>query len=68
MKLSCYNSPEQCDQRMVWLDAQIEIAQAKAIDPTEPNREKFQNRARNLSHNRRQLIRRRDLLLTPELL
>jgi hypothetical protein len=53
---------------MVWLDAQIEIAQAKAIDPTEPNREKFQNRARNLSHNRRQLIRRRDLLLTPELL
>ncbi len=63
-----FQTVEQIDDRFVWLDTQIQICDTKAADTLEPKREKFRTRAVNLRHEKTTLERRRQLLLTPELL
>jgi len=63
-----YTTTDEIDQRFVWIDKEIEIAGRKADDASEPNRDKFKNRAANLKHQKSLLLRRRNLLLTPALL
>lgn len=62
-----FQTVEACDQRFVWLDAQIAICDTKAADTTDPKREKFRTRAVNLRHEKRLLEKQRQHLLTPEL-
>lgn len=50
MNAKKFTTPEQCDQRFVWLDTQIEIEQKKSDDTTNPTRDKAANRVRNLKH------------------
>ena len=68
MKAKKYVTTDEIDQRFVWIDKEIETASLKADDNTEPNRDKFKKRAENLKHQKALLAKRRDLLLTPELL
>ena len=62
-----FTTTEQADQRFVWLDKEIEIAEKKAADP-ECATEKHANRVRNLRHEKAVLEKRRVFLQTPELL
>jgi hypothetical protein len=63
-----FTAPEQCDQRFVWLDKELEIMDRKAADTTDPKRKQFRARANNLRHEKRLLEKHRQFLLTPELI
>lgn len=60
-----FQTVEDIDTRIVWLNKEIGICETKAGDSTEPNRQKFKTRAVNLRHEKTVLERRRQFLLTP---
>jgi hypothetical protein len=68
MKKTKFVTVEQVDQRLVWVDKEIAIADAKSVDTTDPNRDKAASRANNLRHEKRLLEKHRCDLLTPPLL
>jgi hypothetical protein len=68
MNTKKFTTPEQCDQRFVWLDKELEIMDRKAADTTDPKRHKHAARANNLRHEKRLLAKHRQFLLTPELI
>lgn len=63
-----FQTVEQIDQRFVWLDKEIEIAQRNGNDTENPHWQKFKTRWKNLCHEKRVLEKRRQFLLTPQLL
>lgn len=63
-----FQTVEQIDQRFVWLDKEIEIAQRKGKDTENPDWRKFKTRWKNLRHEKSVLEKRRQFLLTPQLL
>jgi hypothetical protein len=68
MNIKKYLTVDQIDQRFVWLDKEIKIAQIKVADPENPKRGQASSRVNNLNHEKRLLARRRAFLQTPELL
>jgi hypothetical protein len=66
MNAKKFTTVEQCDQRFVWLDKEIEIAGRKSADTFDPKHEKHANRVRNLRHEKSVLEKRRVFLQTPE--
>jgi hypothetical protein len=68
MNTEKFTTPEQCDNRFVWLDKEIAICDNKAADTTDPKRESYRARANNLRHEKKLLEKHRQFLLTPQLL
>ena len=63
-----YTTTAQIDSRFVWLDSQIAIIAGKLASPKACDREKLTSKLANLKHSKKVLAKRRDFLLTPELL